>query len=183
MPSESYSSEYPSVEDENSTMDKVQDAVGSEDWPRVCKEIGAITEMMAQARYAESQNAMPKNFHLAIEFIMNNKLIPRPLGAKMHLVRELRNVASHPKDPTRLPYVITKDDARITEQILMDLLSWIRSDKLREDWNNIVAHRERMASHPRCDPRRSSAICSGCSALPARPSTTGQSRVRHSGER
>ena len=115
MPSESYRAEYPSLEEESLTLDKVHDAVKSEDWPRVCKEVGVIIEMVALARYAESQQARPKNPHVAMDFITNNKLIPRPLGAKMHLVRELRNVASHPNDPNRLPYVITKDDASVLE--------------------------------------------------------------------
>jgi hypothetical protein len=129
MPSESYRSEYPSLEEEKLTLDKVHDAARSEDWPRVCKESGALIEMVALARYAESQKTRPGKPHMAIDFIMNNKLIPRPLGAKMHLVRELRNIASHPRDPNRLPYVITKQDAKFSKQILIDVISWMRGDK------------------------------------------------------
>jgi hypothetical protein len=129
----SYSAEYPGVDVEKLTLNNVNDALHSEDWPRVCKVVGGFIELVAVARYGEFQRTKPKNLRVAIDFIMDNDLIARPLGAKMHLVRELRNIEAH-----RLSYPISKDDAKISEQILMDLISWMHGDKLRESWNKIV---------------------------------------------
>jgi len=51
----------------------------------------------------------------------------------MHFARELRNVATH-----QLPYIITSNDAKLVQQILVDVLAWIHNDKTREQWYAIL---------------------------------------------
>ena len=80
MPSESYNARYPSLQEERAALDQVHEALRSEDWPRACSRVGVISEMVALARYAESQKTRPTNLPAAIDFMMNHKLIPRPLG-------------------------------------------------------------------------------------------------------
>jgi hypothetical protein len=82
MPLESYNAQYPDLQEERAALDEVHKALRSEDWPRACRAIGGISEMVALARYAESQKTSPKNLPAAIDFLMNNKLISRPLGQK-----------------------------------------------------------------------------------------------------
>jgi hypothetical protein len=133
MPSKTSDVEYPSLEEEKLALNNVSDAVGSQDWPRVCKEVGGFVEMLAVAAYTEAQSRKPKNLKIAIDFLMDDRWVPRPLGAKMHLARELRNVEAH-----RLAYLITADDAKVARQIFMDVIAWIHGDKTREQWHEIV---------------------------------------------
>jgi len=126
-------SEYPTVLEERKAIEAVLEAIANNDWPKVCEDSGKLVEKIAIARYVEVQGSRPKNARAAIDFIMDNRLIARPLGAKMHLVRELRNVAAH-----RGNYQIDREDAAMAERICKQVVAWLHGEKLKEDWHKII---------------------------------------------
>src|SRR5208282_3132700 len=95
MPSQTNDVEYPSAEEENRTLNKIDDAVRSKDWSKVCYEVGVFIEKLTEAAYKGLQDRSPKNFRVAIDFLMDNGWVPRSLIAlsqvRPHLVTPRRS--------------------------------------------------------------------------------------------
>jgi hypothetical protein len=120
------------VLEEQDAIRKVEEAISNNKMAEACQEAGKLIEKIAFARYVETEGSKTRYASTAIDYIMKNHLIPRPLGAKMHLVRELRNVAAH-----GLEYPIDRPDAVLAESILKQVVAWLHGEKLREDWQKI----------------------------------------------
>jgi hypothetical protein len=112
---------------------QVEKALQNRDSDQACRDVGLCIEKIVLAMYVSERRARPKNMKVAIDFVMDKALVPRPLGAKMHLARELRNIAVH-----GLAYDIGLDDAQYAFRCMAELFSWINKDELRKEWLSIV---------------------------------------------
>jgi hypothetical protein len=125
---------YWDVKKETALIEQVKKSFETRQFDQVCKIVGKFIEAIATTIYSDAKGAKPKNAKAAMDFIMDSKLVPRPLGAKMHVVRELRNVEAH-----NLPYVITEDDAKLAYNIFNDVKSWVNKEELAREWKMIIS--------------------------------------------
>ena len=129
-------------------MSKIRRAIELGEIDRACFEAGQFTERTAVKLFTELNAAPPKNAKAAIDFIMYNGVVSRPLGAKLHFVRELRNSVVHNfkfelssnEDLVSVPaYKVTHEDASLCLSILSDLVRWISEDEIATEWALITA--------------------------------------------
>jgi hypothetical protein len=124
---------YWDIKKETALIEEVEKAFEARKFDQVCKIVGKFIEAIATTIYSDAKGAKPKNAKAAMDFIMDNKLVPRPLGAKMHVVRELRNVEAH-----NLPYNITEDDAKLAYKVFNDVKAWVNKEDLAREWRMIL---------------------------------------------
>ena len=73
--------------------EQVENALQKSDTNQVCRDVGPCIEKVVLAIYVNETRTRPRNMKVAIDFVMDRAFVSRPLGAKMHLVRELRKTA------------------------------------------------------------------------------------------
>jgi hypothetical protein len=116
---------------------KVETALQAGNSNGVCRDVGLCIEKIVLAIYAYSERRRPRNMKVAIDFIGDKAFVSKPLAAKMHLVRELRNLAVHDPDNAA-----SMEDARYALRCLTELFSWINRDQIRNEWQSIVSEFE-----------------------------------------
>src|SRR5690242_11255480 len=82
------------IANEKNVARNVREALLAEDYDRVCFVAGRFAEETAVKLYMELNASRPRNAKTVIDYITDNA-VPRPLGAKMHVIRELRNGVAH----------------------------------------------------------------------------------------
>jgi hypothetical protein len=117
---------------------RIETALRAGDSNGVCRDAGLCIEKIVLGVFVYSERRRPRNMKVAIDFVRDKAFVSKPLGAKMHLVPELRNLAVHDPD-----YAISMDDARYAFRCLAELFSWINRDQIRDEWQSIVSEFER----------------------------------------
>ncbi|MGH7381737.1 MAG: HepT-like ribonuclease domain-containing protein [Candidatus Methylomirabilales bacterium] len=120
------------IDAEREIVSKVEDLIQSKNFGQICFEAGKFIETVASEIYFEMNGSNPKTAKAAIDFIVERKLISRPLGYKLHVVREMRNVEAHD-----LPYLITSADAKLAIETLNQTIEWLHQGNLAREWQEI----------------------------------------------
>lgn len=121
------------IDVEREVVAEVEKSILCKNYEDVCYEIGKFIENITSDIYYDNTNSQPKNAKIAIDFLINKEIISRPLGFKLHVVRELRNVVVH-----NLPYKITLIDARASVDTLNQTIGWLHQEYLAQKWYLIV---------------------------------------------
>jgi hypothetical protein len=121
------------IEAEREVAAKVEMHIRNADCEMVCFEIGRFIEGVAGEIYFSTVGSHARNAKTAIDLLIDDRLIPRPLGYKLHVVRELRNVVAH-----KLPYSIAPADAVLCINALNQTIEWLHQGKLAKDWIEVV---------------------------------------------
>jgi uncharacterized protein YutE (UPF0331/DUF86 family) len=117
---------------ENKVVLKVELLINDRDFGQICFEVGRFIETVSSALYFDLKGARSKNAKAALDFLIDQQLISRPLGYKLHSVREMRNVEVH-----GLPYPITQSDARLAVDTLNQTIEWLHQGNLAREWTEI----------------------------------------------
>ncbi len=100
--------------------------------PEVCLEAGIFLEQFVTEINLHCLLGFPRDFKSGIDSLIERQTISRPLGYKLHVVRELRNVRAH-----QLPYLITIGDAWIAVHVVNQLVAWNHLERPSAEWTTL----------------------------------------------
>lgn len=120
------------IDTERETVLKIEELIQAKDFGQICFEVGKFIEKVASEIYLNMNNANPKSAKTAIDSLIEKRLVSRPLGFKLHVIREMRNVEAH-----NLPYSITSTDAQIAVDALNQTIEWLHQGNLAREWQEI----------------------------------------------
>jgi hypothetical protein len=101
-------------------------------FPEVCLEAGIFLEQFVTEINLRCLLGFPRDFKTGVDSLIERQTISRPLGYKLHVVRELRNVKAH-----QLPYLITISDAWIAVHAVNQLVAWNHLERPGAEWTTL----------------------------------------------
>ena len=127
----------PDLESEKKVVNEVEQFFKENKLEKVCFEIGKYIEALAKEIYVKQHQRQPRNAKVAIDFLIEKKIIDRVTGQKLHVVRTFRNVVAH-----NLPYRITCIDAEFSIETLNQTIVWNHQGNIAYEWEETKSHFE-----------------------------------------
>lgn len=135
------------LKSQKAAVDAVEVAIKRSRYGDVCLEVAKFVESVASRVHIEERGAEARNAKAAIDYLIDSRLIDRPLGFKLHVVRELRNEKAHNPSCS-----IGKDDALLAGATLNAFLAWVNGANMAREWNVLAQRFEsverNLASRP-----------------------------------